>query len=225
MDKSRTPTPSVATREPRPESSTSAIIGQTVLDAVGRIPHARARKSPDPESQAGRLATRASMRAAVTAGSLALPTGPLGWLTLLPELRAVWKVQAQLVADIAALYGKTSQLTQEQVLYCMFRHSSAQVMQELVVQVGERFLVSRASAQALTLIARKLAGNLTRRVLGKGVSRWLPVAGAVGVGAFAYYETSRVAAAAMELFGGEVEMAPPALESAVRENRSGLLKP
>lgn len=33
--------------------------------------------------------------------------GPLGLLTILPDMYAIWRVQAQLVADIAAVYGKT----------------------------------------------------------------------------------------------------------------------
>jgi len=58
------------------------------------------------------------------AGTLALPPGPLGWMTILPEMVGVWKIQAQMVADIAALYGKTATLTQEQMLYCLFKHTA-----------------------------------------------------------------------------------------------------
>ena len=38
----------------------------------------------------------------MTSSGLSLPPGPLGWLTLLPELRSLWQLQTQLVADIAA---------------------------------------------------------------------------------------------------------------------------
>ena len=66
-------------------------------------------------------------REKAAAGTLALPPGPLGWLTILPEMLAVWKIQSQMVADIAALYGQKSTLTEEQMVYCLFRHSAAQV--------------------------------------------------------------------------------------------------
>ena len=45
-----------------------------------------------------------------------------------------------------------------------------------------------------------IVGNLTRAAIGKGVSRWLPIIGAVGVGAYAYYDTRQVARTAIELF-------------------------
>jgi hypothetical protein len=35
----------------------------------------------------------------------------------------------------------------------------------------------------------------------------VPVAGALGVGAYAYYDTGRVAGTAMDLFGREIEFA------------------
>jgi hypothetical protein len=199
---------------PDDDAAASDALGRGLLQVIGQVPNARVRRSQEPEAEARRLARRAAVRSALTAGSLALPTGPLGWLTVLPELRAVWRVQTQLVADLAALYGKKTQLTQEQVLYCLFRHSSSQVFRELIVRVGDRTLVSRASVHVLKLLARKLGAGLARRAVGKGAARWLPVAGAVGVGAFAYYETSRVADTAIELFSGEIDVVPPAADGA-----------
>jgi hypothetical protein len=190
-------------RDPRP--SAADLISPALADIVRKIPKARVRQSHSPTEEAGRLATKAALKAAAVATSLALPAGPLGWLTLLPELRSVWKIQVQLVADIAALHGKKSELTHEQVLYCLFRHGSSQALHDLVVRVGERFLVRRVGAQALQFLVRKLAARLAQRVAGKGFARWLPVAGAIGIGAYAYRETSRVGATALELFGSEIE--------------------
>jgi EcsC protein family len=177
-----------------------------VLDAVARIPAARVRRSAEPADAARRLARTAALKAAATAGALALPTGPLGWLTLLPEMRSVWKIQAQLVADIAALHGRKSELTKEQMLYCLFRHDAAHALRDVVVRVGERFVIRPPSSRLMQRLVREIALQLTQRVLGKGVARWLPVAGAVGVGAYAYHETQRVAAAALELFAAGVDV-------------------
>lgn len=176
-----------------------------VLDAVARIPAARVRRSREPADAARRLARQAALKAAATAGVLALPSGPLGWLTLLPEMRSVWKIQAQLVADIAALHGRKGELTKEQMLYCLFRHDAANALSDVVTRVGERFVVRPPSSRLMQRLVREIAMRLTQRVLGKGVARWLPVAGAVGVGAYAYHETQRVAQAALELFASEVE--------------------
>ncbi|MEO7050204.1 MAG: hypothetical protein ABI128_00930, partial [Rhodanobacter sp.] len=64
-------------------------MAQAVLDFVSEVPASRISSSSDPETEAHKLATRAAQRAALAAGSLALPPGPLGWLTLLPELVAI----------------------------------------------------------------------------------------------------------------------------------------
>ncbi|MDO9192708.1 MAG: hypothetical protein Q7U12_07420, partial [Undibacterium sp.] len=56
-------------------------------------------------------------------------------------------------------------------------------------------------------IAGKIGVKISQQVLGKSLSRWLPVIGAVGVGGYAYYDTSQVAATAIALFEQEVVQA------------------
>ncbi len=158
--------------------------------------------------QARQIAHAAARRAATTSGALALPPGALGWLTVLPELAAVWALQAQMVADIAGVYGKQATLDRERMLYCLFRHTAAQAVRDLVVQVGGRFLVQQASVRMLQLAARKIGVRVSQRALGAGISRWLPVIGAAGVAAYAYYDTLQVARSAVELFESDVECLP-----------------
>ena len=137
---------------------------------------------------------------------MALPPGPLGLLTLIPDLVAVWKIQSQLVADIAAVYGRQEQLTKEQMLYCLFRHLASQAVRDLAVRAGERWLVQRASLAVLQTVAQKLGVHLSRKVIGASLSRWLPLVGAVGVGTYAYFDTRQVAATAIALFEQDIEV-------------------
>lgn len=180
-------------------------ITEAILNFIGHIPETNERASRTPAQSARVTASAAARKSAVTAGTLALPPGPLGWLTILPELVAVWKIQAQMVADIAASYGKASALTREQMFYCLFRHVAAQAVRDLVVQVGERFLVRRASLRVFQNVAKRTGVRLTQRAIGKGVSRWVPLVGAAGVAAYAYYDTGRVATTAIELFEREID--------------------
>jgi hypothetical protein len=179
-------------------------IAAALLEAIARVPDTEELRSLAPGDRARAIARRSSARAAVTAGSLALPPGPLGWLTLLPELVMVWKLQAQMVADIAGAYGRGAQLTREHMLYCLFRHSAAQAVRDLAVRVGEQLLVHRASTQAMSAIAGKVGGRIAKQTTGRGLSRWLPVVGAVGVGAYAWFDTDRVARTAIELFEADL---------------------
>ena len=80
-----------------------------------------------------------------------------------------------MVSDLAAVYGKTASLTKEHMVYCLFRHTAAQALRDVAVRVAQRSVRG-------------------------AMARWLPVAGAMGVGAYAYFDTSQVGATAMELF-------------------------
>jgi hypothetical protein len=179
-------------------------ITEAILDFVSQVPDSKVGNSQDPAGEARRLANRAAQRAALTAGSLALPPGPLGWLTLLPELIAIWKIQAQMVSDIAAAYGHHASLGREQMMWCLFRHTAAQAFRDLVVRMGDRLVFRRMSWGVAERVAKQIGIKLTQRTLSKGVSRWLPVIGALGVGAYAYYDTGQVAGTAIELFEGGI---------------------
>ena len=188
------------------ETDVAKKVATAILDFVGEVPSSSERKSREPGESARKAANSASVKAATAAGTLALPPGPLGWLTILPEMIAVWKIQAQMVADIAAFYGKKGSVTQEQMLYCLFKHTASQAVRDLVIRVGERMLVKRATLRVLQTIAQRVGVKVTQRVLAKGVSRWLPVVGALGVAAYAYYDTGQVASAAIGLFERDIEI-------------------
>jgi len=180
-------------------------ITRAILDVIGQVPKTRETRSYDAPALARDIARAAQRKAAATAATLALPPGPLGWLTVLPELMAVWRIQAQMVADIAGVYGKQHQLSREQMIYCLFRHALAQVARDFVVRVGQRYVVRHVSRLTLEHVAQRLGTHFSRRVLGQAASRWLPLIGAFGVGAYAYFDTGQVAKTAMDLFRHDIE--------------------
>ncbi|HEX9181745.1 MAG TPA: hypothetical protein VF876_00675 [Burkholderiales bacterium] len=184
-----------------PTQEASGRIAEAILKLLGKVPISRKRASSAPEAAARALANATAAKAALYAGGLALPVGPIGWLTILPELMAIWKVQSQMVADIAALYGRTASLTRQHMLYCLFRHAAAHAVRDLLVRAGNRAIAARASTKALQTAAGKIGARLAQRAAGSAVSRWIPILGAVGVGAYAYYDTAQVARTAIELFG------------------------
>jgi hypothetical protein len=187
-------------------STASSVIGKALLPLIAQVPPSKERLSATPANDARHKANTAAAKAAVAAGALALPPGAVGWLTILPEMVGVWKIQKQLVADIAALYGKGATLTPEQVMYCLFQHTGTQGVRDLVVRVGQRTLVRRASPLLVGTLTRRIGARLAQRAAGKGVARWLPIVGAVGVGAYAYVDTAQVAATAIDLFEGVIEV-------------------
>ena len=188
-------------------------VGDAILDLVLRVPASRESEIEHPEARARALGRSAARQASLMAGSMALPPGFLGWLTILPELMGVWKLQAQMVSDIAAVYGKSATLGREQMVYCLFKHVSAQLFRDVVVRVGERFVIQRASLGFLQSAARTLGVKVTQKVIGKSAARFVPLIGAVGVGAYAYFDTTQVAKTAIELFSKEIVMESGAPQS------------
>jgi len=180
-------------------------LSKLVLDYVTRIPRSTEMEQLTPRTRAEAITKLAAMNAGMVAGTLALPPGPLGWLTIVPELLAIWRIQAQMVADIAAAYGKTKAVTRERMVYCLFRHAAAQAVRDVGVRVGERILAS----QFMQSMGEKVGIRVGERVAGKAFSRFIPLIGAVCVGAYAYYDTKQVAKLAMD-FMEEEASAPQA---------------
>lgn len=187
-----------ATPHPPPQLS------DAILNLVLSVPTSREHAMQEPAARVHSVARSAARTASLISGSLSLPPGVLGWLTVLPELVSVWRVQAQMVSDIAALYGKQATLGREQMLYCLFKHVSAQLFRDVVVRVGERVLIRETSLHFLQTLTQKVGVIVTKAVLRKGAARFVPLLGAVGVGAYAYFDTLQVAKTAVELFERDI---------------------
>jgi hypothetical protein len=179
----------------------SSQVTEAILALLGQIPTTEMRESQTPDQAARQIANAAAAKAAVISGGLALPPGPLAWLTLLPDLIAIWRLQAQMVSDIAGVYGRSATLTREEMLFCLFRHAAAQAVRDMAVRAGGRVVVQRGTLRALQKAAGAVGVKVTQRAIGSAAARWIPIIGAIGVGAYAYYDTAQVARTAMTLFG------------------------
>ena len=178
----------------------------TVLfKVINEVPSSGEMQSSDALLRARKLTAEASFKAAAISGALALPTGPLGWLTILPDLSAIWRVQAKLVADIAAVFGKKGNLTQESIIYCLFRHAAAQAVRDLVTRMGERLVVQRVSVRVTRDVLSRIGVKLVYRVGRRRLWQLLPAIGALAVAGYAYYDTDQVGQTAIVFFSKDIE--------------------
>ncbi len=175
-------------------------MAEAVIRLIGRVPVSTLPVSDTPEHRADAIILAACKKAAAISGSLAIPPGPWGLATVLPDLALIWDLQARMVADIAAVYGKSATLGREHMLWCLFKHTGAQAFRDLAVRKGERWLVKKASQVALHQAAQMIGVRLTERTVSKSVARFVPLVGAVGIGLFAYRDTREVGRAAVALF-------------------------
>jgi uncharacterized protein (DUF697 family) len=176
-----------------------------LFKVIHEIPKSTEKETSEAMIRARKLISEASFKAAAISGALALPVGPLGWLTILPDLAAIWRLQAQMVADIGALLGKKGKLTEESMIYCLFRHAAAQVMRDLVTRMGERIVVQRTSLRVAENVLESIGIKLVQRVARGGLWRLLPAIGALAVASYAYYDTEQVGQTAVEFFSKDIE--------------------
>lgn len=179
-----------------------------IIEALERvladIPAPGTRPSELPDSAAKSIARRAAKRAAVLSGSLALPPGPFGFMTLLPDIYLIWQTQRQMVADIFGVYGRSAELTRTHMLYCLFRHAASHVVRDVVVRGGQRLVVRQLSGGALRSAMGAIGVSVSQRLAGNAAGRWIPLAGAAAVGAYAYWDTLQVANTAQRLLTSAV---------------------
>src|SRR6187402_2459387 len=97
-------------------------LAKAILDVITSVPQTTEPVGPSPRERARAIQTAASLKAAAVSGTLALPSGPWSLAAVLPDLITVWRIQAKMVADIAGAYGQSAHLSQEHMVYCLFRH-------------------------------------------------------------------------------------------------------
>lgn len=184
--------------------TSESVLTDALLEMVLHVPESSETTLDQPARRAYAISRNAARNASLISGSLSLPPGFLGWLTVVPELISIWKLQAQMVSDIAAVYGKRKTLGREQMIYCLFKHVSAQLFRDVVVRVGERVVVQQTSLKFLQNVAKTIGVQISKTVLSKGAARFVPLLGAVTVGAYAYFDTVQVAKTAVDLFERDI---------------------
>jgi hypothetical protein len=188
-------------RSRRPNDAGHGPIIETLERVLADIPAPASGRAEIPDSAAKAIARRAAKRAALLSGSLALPPGPLGFVTLLPDLYLIWQTQRQMVSDIFGVYGRSAELTRSHMLYCLFRHAASQVVRDVAVRSAERLVIRQLSGTALRNALGGIGVSVSQRLAGNAAGRWIPLAGAAAVGAYAYWDTLQVASTATRLLG------------------------
>ena len=180
------------------DSTVSEVLPGMLERIITDVPAARSRDG-DVEPSATAIARSAARRAALLSGSLALPPGPLGMATVMPDLYLIWKIQRQMVADLFALQGRSADLTRTHMLYCLFRHAASHVVRDVAVRAGQRVVMRELSVGALRSTLGSLGMAITQRAAGIAAGRWVPAIGALAVGSYAYWDTLQVAKSARNL--------------------------
>lgn len=179
-----------------------------LFDLLTDIPESLHGQNPAPDEKVQQLIRQAAFKASTVSATLSIPAGITGILTSIPDIAAVWRIQAQLVSDIAATYGKIAMLSREAMVWCLFRHSAASLLRDVAVRTGSRIIVQKLSISALQKILRKIGVKVSQKMLGKVALRAIPAIGAIGNGAYTYYDTFEVGKTAASYFKALEQQVP-----------------
>jgi len=87
---------------------------------------------------------------------------------------------------------------------------ASQVARDVLVRAGQRVIVQQLSVGAIGGLLKTVGVSVTQRVAGTAASRWVPLAGAAAVGAYAYWDTMQVAKSTYRLLASSSEIVLPA---------------
>lgn len=181
------------------ESNWLQQLALSLQQAVGEPPTATLAPGTSKEAIPG-LIKKASAQTASISATLALPGGFTGLLTMAPEIYSIWRIQAQLIANIAYIHGKASLVTREQMLWCMFRQVGYGVVKEFVFQRGSVFVVKKMQDATFQQALQKLGLAMLSKQSVRFAGKIIPLLGSVSAGTLSYYDTKRTAVRAMKLY-------------------------
>ena len=175
-------------------------LSSLLFELITDIPESLYSPTEKSDDKINKLIRQAAVKASMVSATLSVPAGVTGVLTSIPDIAAIWRIQAQLVSDIAATYGKFAQLSREAMVWCLFRHSAAQLVRDIAVRTGSRIVVQKLSLAALEVLLKKIGLKISKKLLGQIALRAIPAIGAIGNGAYSFYDTYEVGKTAAAYF-------------------------
>jgi uncharacterized protein (DUF697 family) len=142
---------------------------------------------------------------ALISGGMSLVPGPLGMLTVIPDIFLVTQNQLFLIYEIGVAHGQDKKITKE-LLAAVFASARGTSLGALVIVHGSKLIIKRASLRVFQQIVLLLGGKITQQFLKTSISRWLPVIGPAGMALWSYHSTKLIAAKAVEVFRQEIEL-------------------
>ena len=175
-------------------------LSSLLFELITDIPESLHAPTGDSDEKIKKLIRQAAVKASLVSATLSVPAGVTGVLTSIPDIAAIWRIQAQLVSDIAATYGKFAQLSREAMVWCLVRHSAAQLVRDIAVRTGSRIVVQKVSFAVLETLLKKIGVKVSTKFLGRAALRAIPAIGALGNGAYSFYDTTEVGKTAAAYF-------------------------
>lgn len=148
----------------------------------------------------------ASWKAFAISTAAAIPPGFIGYVTILPEIIAVTKVQINLIYSIAKYYRKAATMNATITTLIFANETGIAIGQDVVKKVGPKLVVRALGTKALRPITQRIAARIGARVTQRLVARWIPFLLAPVFGAFSKSMTTTIGKYAIKLFQNDIEI-------------------
>lgn len=125
-------------------------------------------------------------------------------VAIIPELVVVIRNQVRMIYDLAFAYRKEHALGKELLLHLLLS-ATGSGGGGLLLMHGQKVIVRRTSLRAIQRLVSILAGKITQRALKSALVRWVPIAGAAGMGLWVRHTTKRIGAHAIEIFERDIQ--------------------
>ncbi len=138
-----------------------------------------------------------SKKAASVGFVAALPTGFLGWATILPEIALTTKIQINMIYSLAKYFNKNVQVNSTFIAMIFAEALGIDIIKTLVTRSGGKIVVSNLIKNGLKTLLEKISMNITKKIATRLPSRWVPFILAPVYSAFAYSSTKLIGKYAM----------------------------
>jgi len=153
--------------------------------------------------QAQSIVDSYALKCASVSGFASLAPGPLGMLTIIPDLIIVLRLQTEMLAKLSVAYNKEKVISKELVLFMLFQSVGVSGIKFVVVKSAQ-VVVKRASARLLQRIVSMMGGRVLQRTAGQAVARWIPGLGAAAMAIWVRYMTRKIGSEAMHLLSKDI---------------------
>ncbi len=134
------------------------------------------------KDEAGRFGTpdemidEAAQKAFKISTALGLIPGPIGFVSILPEVVALTKLQLNLIYRIAGHYGRTEMVDKEIVLLILANVLGVAGGETLIRRAGTTLVIRSANTRIVRALARKIGAHVIDTAAEKMIGRWIPLA-------------------------------------------------
>lgn len=152
------------------------------------------------------MTSSAAWKAFTISTGLALPFGPLGWATIIPEIISITKLQINLIYRIAKYHNQEQKVNSTILMLIFANEAGLAIGRSITRKISGRVVVKTLGTKALRPIAQTIGTRLGTRISAKLVGRWIPVILAPVFGAFSKSMTTKIGHVAENLFNQEIEV-------------------